>query len=49
MFDKARLYQIGDQLFDDAKRYLVTHNQEENDEAAKDYRYRFPHAPAQRD
>ena len=48
MFDKAKLYQIGDQLLVDAKKYLVVHNQEENDEAAMRYRYKFPYAPSKK-
>ena len=48
MFDKAKLYQIGDQMLADAKKYLVVHNQELNDEAAMQYRYKFPYAPAKK-
>jgi len=48
MFDKAKLYQIGDQMLVDAKKYLVVHNQEENDEAAMQYRYKFPYAPSKK-
>ena len=45
MFDKAKLYEIGEKYYDDAKAYLVMHNQEEADDAAEQYRYRFPDAP----
>jgi NADH-quinone oxidoreductase subunit I len=48
MFDKDRLYQIGDQLLAEAKNYLVAHHQEESDEAARNYRYKFPYAPARK-
>ncbi len=42
IFDKPKLYQIGEQYYDQAKAYLVAHNQEKNDEQAQSYRYRFP-------
>lgn len=42
-FDKEKLYDIGDKYFDDAKAYLVAHRQEQADETAKQYRYKFPH------
>ncbi len=42
MFDKARLYQIGEDFYGEAKAYLVAHNQEKVDEFAKTYRYQFP-------
>jgi NADH-quinone oxidoreductase subunit I len=48
IFDKAKLYQIGDQMLADAKKYLVVHNQELDDEAAAQYRYKFPSAPAKK-
>jgi NADH-quinone oxidoreductase subunit I len=48
MFDKDRLYQIGDQLHAEAKGYLVSHHQEESDEAARQYRYKFPYAPSRK-
>jgi NADH-quinone oxidoreductase subunit I len=48
MFDKDRLYQIGDQLLAEAKSYLVAHHQEESDEAAREYRYKFPSAPSRK-
>ena len=43
MFDKKRLYEIGDSLMAEAKDYLVAHHQEEDDEAARQYRYKFPY------
>jgi len=46
LFDKAKLYQIGEQYHGDAKAYLVAHNQERADESAERYRYKFPTAPA---
>lgn len=42
LFDKKRLYQIGEQHLADAKKYLYAHNQEKNDEMFHDYRYFFP-------
>lgn len=48
LFDKAKLYQIGEQYHADAKAYLVAHNQERADESAEQYRYKFPTAPAPR-
>ena len=42
LFDKARLYEIGDRYIDDAKKYLYAHNQEKNDEESHAYRYQFP-------
>jgi NADH-quinone oxidoreductase subunit I len=44
-FDKAKLYQIGEEYYDDAKAYLVAHNQEKADDSAEQYRYKFPTAP----
>jgi len=41
-FDKKKLYEIGDKYYDDAKAYLVAHRQEQADETAKAYRYKFP-------
>jgi NADH-quinone oxidoreductase subunit I len=42
LFDKNRLYEIGERHLEDAKKYLQAHNQEKNDEGARDYRYFFP-------
>ncbi|MFQ5781095.1 MAG: NADH-quinone oxidoreductase subunit NuoI [Nitrospiria bacterium] len=42
LFDKPKLYEIGEKYYDQAKGYLVAHNQEERDETSRDYRYRFP-------
>ncbi len=42
LFDKARLYDIGEQHSEDAKKYLYAHNQEKNDEESRAYRYHFP-------
>jgi NADH-quinone oxidoreductase subunit I len=46
IFDKNRLYEIGEQHIEDAKRYLYAHNQEKNDADSRDYRYKFPHQVA---
>ncbi len=42
MFDKRRLYEIGDAHFADAKAYLVAHGQETADEKYQQWRYKFP-------
>ena len=42
MFDKKRLYEIGERHLDDAKKYLYAHNQEQNVEESREYRYYFP-------
>ena len=42
MFDKKRLYEIGDIHNEDAKKYLYAHNQEKDDQASRAYRYQFP-------
>ncbi|MBI5855575.1 MAG: NADH-quinone oxidoreductase subunit NuoI [Nitrospirae bacterium] len=47
LFDKKRLYQIGEQHLADAKKYLYTHNQEKNDDMFHDYRYFFPQSVVQ--
>jgi len=43
IFDKKRLYEVGEKHIDDAKRYLYAHNQEKNDSDSRAYRYKFPH------
>jgi NADH-quinone oxidoreductase subunit I len=42
LFDKDRLYEIGERHLQDAKKYLYAHNQEKDDEKFHDYRYFFP-------
>lgn len=42
LFDKKRLYEIGERYLEDAKQYLYAHNQEKDDEMFHDYRYFFP-------
>ncbi len=42
LFDKQRLYDIGEQHLEDAKKYLYAHNQEKNDEESRAYQYHFP-------
>ena len=42
MFDKDRLYQIGERHLDDAKKYLYAHNQEKEGQESQAYRYHFP-------
>lgn len=42
LFDKKRLYDIGERHLDDAKKYLYAHNMEKNAEASREYRYYFP-------
>jgi len=42
LFDKKRLYEIGERHLADAKKYLYAHNQEANVEESREYRYYFP-------
>jgi len=42
LFDKKRLYDIGERHLDDGKKYLYAHNQEKNVEQSREYRYYFP-------
>lgn len=43
IFDKTKLYDIGEKFHQEAKGYLVAHNQEgEDEEIVSQYRYRFP-------
>ena len=42
LFDKQRLYEIGEQHLADAKKYLYAHNQEHDDAESRAYRYHFP-------
>ena len=42
LFDKKRLYEIGERHLEDAKKYLYAHNQETNVEESREYRYYFP-------
>lgn len=43
IFDKTKLYDIGEKFYAEAKGYLVAHNQESADEEiVSQYRYRFP-------
>ena len=42
LFDKKRLYEIGERHLEDAKKYLYAHNQEKNSEESREYRYYFP-------
>ena len=42
IFDKDKLYDIGEKYYSQAKSYLVAHNQEKRDETSREYRYKFP-------
>lgn len=42
LFDKKRLYDIGERHLDDGKKYLYAHNQEKDVEQSREYRYHFP-------
>ena len=42
LFDKQRLYEIGERYLEDAKRYLYAHNQEKEGDESRAYRYHFP-------
>ena len=47
LFDKKRLYDIGERHLDDGKKYLYAHNQEKNIEETREYRYYFPQSVIQ--
>ena len=42
LFDKTRLYEVGQLHREDAKKYLYAHNQEKDDAESRAYRYHFP-------
>jgi NADH-quinone oxidoreductase subunit I len=42
LFDKKRLYEVGERHLEDAKKYLYAHNQEKNSDESREYRYYFP-------
>ena len=42
IFDKRKLYEVGEKYYGEAKAYLVAHNQEKADDVSRAYRYRFP-------
>ena len=42
LFDKKRLYEVGERHLEDAKKYLYAHNQEKNSDESRVYRYYFP-------
>ncbi len=42
IFNKAKLYEVGERYYSDAKAYLVAHHQEDAGEKAQTYQYRFP-------
>jgi len=42
LFDKQRLYQIGERYIEDGKKYLIAHHQEKDDQMSREYRYFFP-------
>ena len=42
LFDKKKLYEIGERFLEDGKKYLYAHNQEQNIEESREYRYYFP-------
>src|SRR6266571_5328684 len=46
IFDKKRLYEVGEKHIEDAKRYLYAHNQEKNDAESFQYSYKFTHQVA---
>jgi NADH-quinone oxidoreductase subunit I len=47
LFDKKRLYEIGERHLADAKKYLYAHNQEKNSSESREYRYYFPQSVVQ--
>lgn len=42
LFDKKRLYDIGEKFLEDGKKYLYAHGQEKNSDSSREYRYFFP-------
>ncbi len=46
LFDKKRLYDIGERHLEDGKKYLYAHNQEIIGEESREYRYYFPQSVA---
>lgn len=42
IFDKDKLYEVGERHFEDSKKYLVAHNQEAATDYYEQYRYKFP-------
>src|SRR5438094_7081330 len=46
IFDKAKLYDVGEQHIEDAKWYLYAHNEEKNDADSSAYRYKCSHQVA---
>jgi NADH-quinone oxidoreductase subunit I len=47
LFDKKRLYEVGERHLEDAKKYLYAHGQEKDDQMYHDYRYFFPQSVKQ--
>ena len=48
IFDKDKLYEVGDRHMEDAKKYLISHNQEAENEYYKQYHYNFPFPQAEK-
>jgi len=46
IFNKQKLYEVGERCYGEAKNYLMAHNQEGEDELFSEYSYRFPSAKA---
>lgn len=42
LFDKKRLYELGERYIEDGKKYLIAHKQEKDDQMSREYRYFFP-------
>lgn len=47
LFDKKKLYEIGERYLEDGKKYLYAHNQEQDGEESREYRYYFPQSVLQ--
>lgn len=44
IFDKKKLYEVGETCYSEAKNYLIAHDQEGEEEVFSEYSYRFPSA-----
>jgi NADH-quinone oxidoreductase subunit I len=47
LFDKKKLYELGERHLEDAKKYLRAHGQETDDKLFHEYRYYFPQSVKQ--
>ncbi|MCP9455434.1 MAG: NADH-quinone oxidoreductase subunit NuoI [Nitrospira sp.] len=47
LFDKKKLYEIGERYLEDGKKYLYAHHQEQDVQESREYRYYFPQSVLQ--